>query len=214
MKTFDLVGMRFGRLSVIQKDVRKGNNGQSYYICKCDCGKVVSVVANNPRSGHTKSCGCIVGQPFPSSLGEKDPLYKTWVNAKTRCYNPKSVKYARYGGRGISMCDEWKHNFPAFYQWANTHGYKPGLQIDRIDNDGNYSPDNCRFVTNKENTLNKSVNVRLTFRGVTKTQSEWGRELSKSIGVNAATICKRLTVLGWDVDRALSEPTHGTPRNK
>lgn len=142
------VGTRFGKLEVLEKDTKVGKAGQTYYICKCDCGVVKSYVGQNLCSGHTKSCGCLSGhKPNPSPLKTQDPLYRTWTNAKTRCYNPKNKKYPRYGARGIRMCDEWLHDFPAFYKWANENGYKPGLQLDRRDNDGNYCPENCRFVT-------------------------------------------------------------------
>ena len=183
------VGTRFGKLEVIEKDTKVGKAGQTYYVCKCDCGTVKSVVGNNLCTGHTTSCGCSNGKANPSPLKDQDPLYKTWINAKTRCYNPKSEKYPRYGARGITMCDEWLHDFPAFYKWANENGYKPGLQLDRRDNDGNYSPDNCRFVTRSENMRNTSMNRPLTFNGETKLLEDWGKELYPKIGVDKHTIC-------------------------
>lgn len=202
-------GTKFGKLEVIEKDTKVGKHGQKYYICRCECGNTISVTRCNLSSGHTKSCGCLSGhKENPSPLKDNDPLYKTWVNAKTRCYNPKSVKYPRYGARGIRMCDEWLHDFPAFYKWANDNGYKPGLQLDRRDNDGNYCPENCRFVTRSENMRNTGSNILLTFNGVTKTQAEWGEELYHKIGANHETICKRLTVLHWSVEKALTEPSH------
>ena len=202
------VGDAYGRLVVEKLDDRVGKRGQRYFLCKCACGNTVSIVESNLVTGHTKSCGCIVGKTNPSPLKNNDPLYRTWTNAETRCYNPKSVKYARYGARGIRMCDEWLHDFPAFYKWANENGYKPGLQIDRINNDGNYCPENCRFVTPGENMHNTSMNRWLTLNGETKLLEEWGKELYPKIGVNNETICKRLTVLHWPVERALTEPTH------
>lgn len=119
-----------------------------------------------------------------------------------RCTKPSDTHYAYYGGRGISVCEEWRRDCKAFYRWARDSGYAQGLQIDRIDCDGNYSPENCRWVTPRENTLNRRCTRRYTFNGVTKTAAEWAEEY----GFNSDTLRDRLTRYGWGIERALTEP--------
>lgn len=125
-------------------------------------------------------------------------LYRIWTNIKTRCYNAKDPHYSRWGGRGIVMCDEWKDDFKSFYDWAMSNGYSDDLTIDRIDNDGNYEPSNCRWVTAKEQSKNKR-NVRfITYNGKTQTIPEWTKEL----GLGKETIRERLK-RGWSDEEAL-----------
>ena len=139
---------------LIRKTTSKKEAGQlkmfGLFLCEA-CGKEVE-----KRLQHgmiQKTCGC------GKHGGTKDDLYKVWKGIKRRCYNSHEKKYHRYGGRGIIVCDEWKENYLIFKQWAVENGYKKGLQIDRINNDGNYEPDNCRFVTNTENARNKSQTI-------------------------------------------------------
>jgi hypothetical protein len=118
----------------------------------------------------------------------------------TRCNNPKSDRYYRYGGRGIKVCDEWLHNYTAFRDWALSHGYEEGLTIDRIDLDGNYNPENCRWITPSEQMKNTSTNCFLTFNGETLILAEWSRR----VGISAETISRRIK-RGWSIERALTE---------
>lgn len=104
-------------------------------------------------------------------------LYRTWTRMKTRCYNKKFQHYKSYGGRGIKVCDEWLHDFMAFYNWAVSHGYNDNLTIDRIDVNGDYEPNNCRWLTNEEQQNNKRNNIHLTYKGKTQTISQWANEL-------------------------------------
>lgn len=124
---------------------------------------------------------------------------------KYRCTQPKYDKYQYYGKRGISVCPEWTDSFDVFQEWALSHGYEEGLTLDRIDNDRNYEPDNCRWVTMKEQANNKTTNHLLTYNGKTQTMQQWSEEL----GLSYAAISKRLSA-GWDVERTLSEPNCGT----
>ena len=132
---------------------------------ECKCGKHFVVHIKSVKSGHTTSCGCYqkkrVGERFTKHGLSKHPLYAVWCTMKQRCYNKNNKRYYCYGRRGISICDEWQDNPNQFIEWAETHGYKKGLQIDRIDNNGNYEPSNCRFVdltTNMQNSTNTKLN--------------------------------------------------------
>ena len=126
-------------------------------------------------------------------------LYRIWSNIKTRCYNQNDPHFNRYGGRGITVCDEWKNDFKAFYDWAMSNGYQDDLTIDRIDNDGNYEPCNCRWVTVKEQNRNKRNVKFITYDGRTQTIPEW----TKEFGLGKETIRERLK-RGWSDEEALT----------
>lgn len=155
----DITGQRFGRLLVIQKaEPRKGYNG-AMWKCVCDCGKTTIVNGQNLKSGNTTSCGCYGIERktnTPKTHGKSGTrLHRIWKAMHSRCYNKNFHAYNHYGGRGITICDEWLHDFQAFHDWAIVNGYKDNLSIDRIDNDKGYSPDNCRWVTMEEQNKNK-----------------------------------------------------------
>jgi hypothetical protein len=147
----ELKGNRFGRLVAISRVM---HNGKYKWNCLCDCGNVTYVYTSNLTTEHTTSCGCLHKEKFrPQTTHNltKHPLYKRWNDIKYRCYNPNATKYDRYGGRGIEMCQEWLEDFTAFYNWAIENGYSKELTIDRINNDGDYEPSNCQWITNEEN---------------------------------------------------------------
>lgn len=131
-----------------------------------------------------------------------NPLRSRYNHIKERCYNPNSVSYPRYGGRGITMCDEWLNDFGAFEKWCRENGYKRELQIDRIDNDGPYAPWNCRFVTNKENSQHKGSTRYYTYNGETKNLTQWCEEMELPF----STVCARLDRFGWSFERAITTP--------
>lgn len=131
-------------------------------------------------------------------------LYSIYYGIRARCYNTNQPGYIHYGGRGIKMCYEWENNFYAFQSWALNHGYQDGLSIDRIDNDGDYSPNNCRWVNNTQQQNNKRNNRTCTIQGVTKTLSEW----SEIYHINLHTIYGRLRN-GWDIVKAITQPSKG-----
>ena len=130
---------------------------------------------------------------------------------KGRCYNPNNNRYKYYGGRGITVCDEWKNDFMAFYDWSITHGWKEGLTIDRIDVNGNYCPENCRWIPLSDQMGNRTNSRYLTFNGETKTLAQW----SKISGISSDTISNRLN-RGWSVEDALNKPldNRGSSRHR
>ena len=179
----NLIGRKFGRLLPIEY-VGKTSWGNARWLCKCDCGNEIIVSAGHLKSEHTRSCGCWALEERSKNAtrhgltkGNKKPrLFIVWNDMKQRCFNPKAALYYRYGGRGITVCAEWL-SFETFYKWAMANGYAEGLQIDRIDNDKGYFPENCRFVTPTVNARNTSRNRRITICGETKCISEWLKEL-------------------------------------
>lgn len=164
----DLTGKKFGYWEVIKRAPNDKNN-QSRWFCRCKCGTEKIVQGNDLRRGKSTSCGCyrtnLMREKFKTHNLTKTRLYRIWGAIKKRCYNKNAYYYHSYGGRGISVCDEWKNNFLSFYQWATTNGYKDTLTIDRMNNNGNYEPNNCRWVTNKEQQRNKRNNHREWFDG-------------------------------------------------
>jgi hypothetical protein len=184
----DLTGNKYGRLLVIGVgEFIKTNRGDSRttFKCVCDCGNTLTVRADHLKSGNTKSCGCLDREKaaermfnlsYKHGLTSKHKrLYALWTTIKTRCYNKNRDYYNCYGGRNIKVCPEWDNNPVAFVEWALANGYKKGLQIDRIDNDGDYSPDNCHFVTSRENSLNRRLifnNNTSGYRGVSFNKSK------------------------------------------
>lgn len=129
-------------------------------------------------------------------------LYKTWHNMRSRCDNPKATKYHLYGGKGITVCKEWDESFEAFYDWSMKNGYKEGLTIDRIDGDGNYEPNNCRWTTYKEQANNTAQNNVITYKGITMNAVQWAEKLN----MNYNTFTERLR-RGWSIERAITTPT-------
>ena len=203
-KLIDLTGQRFGRLTVIER-VENDKQRRVRWLCQCECGNAVAILAKSLRSGNTKSCGCISKENPPRSThGQAHTrLFRIWCSMKTRCKNPSQDSYSRYGGRGITVCDEWQR-FEPFAEWANANGYCDGLSIDRIDVNGNYEPGNVRFVSMKIQQNNRSNNHYITFQRKTQTIAQWAEELN----MNARLINCRL-FRGWSAEEALTIPPGG-----
>jgi len=169
-KREDLSGRMFGRLKAIEIDWERTKR-RTYWLCRCECGNKKSVRSDCLKRGQVKSCGCLKDEQDEKNLGRETHgmtgtrLYGIWLGMKARCYNPKKKRYDNYGGRGIEVCDEWQNDFEAFMLWAKDNGYKNNLTIDRINNDGNYSPENCRWSTNKKQANNRSSNINIEYRG-------------------------------------------------
>ncbi len=177
MRMEDYSGYRFGKLTVLCYSHTK--NGQSFWVCNCDCGNVTTVGQGNLKSGKTKSCGCIRKEnPIRIKIGNLHGtrIHKIYHNMRNRCLNPQNPRYKDYGGRGIKICDEWLGKFVGFncfYKWAMENGYRDDLTIDRIDNDGDYCPTNCRWVDYKTQRRNTRRVKNITINGKTMCVKDW-----------------------------------------
>lgn len=193
-------GTRYGRWTVIEEVAASGDRR---FKCQCDCGTISSVRLTHLRRGASKSCGCLAAELSTIRATKHghhyNPLTQAWRDMKRRCINPKHKRYKDWGGRGITICREWL-DLEIFLDWAVQNGYKPGLLLDRIDNDGNYEPNNCRWVTMKEQGNNRRDNKLITYKGVTMTQTQW----ADSLGINPMTLALRLK--NWPLAKALETP--------
>lgn len=200
----DLTGQKFGRLTVVKRAEKKRK--LVYWLCQCECGVLKEVLAFNVRSGHTQSCGCLHKESVTTHgnapRGNHSPEYGIWSGMLTRAAEgkPPSKDHDRYRGRGITVCDRWQDSFEAFLM---DMGPRPSRNhsLDRIDNDGNYCPENCRWATRKEQSRNTRTNKMLVYRGETRCLAEW----VEITGVPRVTIRTRLR-LGWTVEQAFETP--------
>lgn len=209
----DLTGQKFNRLTVLQlADVQ--NTKDLRWLCRCDCGKETTVQGNNLKSGLVKSCGCYrhdkAVADHTTHGGRRTRLYRTWYNIRRRCYDKNEIGYENYGGRGITVCDEWRNSFETFRDWAFANGYSDDLTIDRVDVNGNYEPSNCRWATAKEQARNRRSNVPLTYNGETHLLIEW----SEITDIPVSTIRDRYFKYNWTLERTLTEPLHEKNRRK
>lgn len=199
MPKIDLTGKKFGKLTVVEYLGRKGHG--SYWRCKCDCGNEVNCLYGNLVRGSSTSCGCLRAYYFhkrPYYHGESTTrLYKEWVAIKVRCKNENSQQYKNYGGRGIKICDDWESYIP-FRDWALSNGYADNLSIDRIDVNGDYCPENCRWVDISVQSNNTRCNVYIEYDGKKQTAAQWGRKL----GIKSDTIRWRVEQ-GWTPEQCL-----------
>lgn len=206
----DLTNKKFGRLTVIKRaDDYVSPSGQhlTQWLCRCECGNEVIVLACSLKSGRTTSCGCFKKEKI--SFAKKTHgltqarLYKIWKTMKARCYNPNNKKYKDYGARNIEVCDEWKEDFQNFYDWSITNGYDENAErgeytIDRIDVNKGYFPENCRWITNKEQQRNKRNNVNITINNETKCLAEWCELLNLNYNIVYLRIYR-----GWSIEKSL-----------
>lgn len=202
-----LENQKFGRLTVI-KEVGRTKSGGTTWLCECECGSEKVVSSTSLREGKTRSCGCIKRQQNVEMFGTHrethSTLHRLWAGMKNRCNNTHAAKYAIYGGRGIRVCPEWEMNYLAFRDWCLANGYRQGLTIERIDVNGDYTPSNCVFATQKVQQNNRTNNHRITYNGETKTLSQWAEQLHMSYKMLEHRINR-----GWSVEEAFTIPKGG-----
>lgn len=204
----DLTGQRFGKWYVIS---RASNRGKAVmWLCHCDCGKEKVVHGTSLKSGASTNCGCGRIEKHRKTHGlTKHPLYRVWQRMKGCTHSPSHQDYDNYGGRGISMCDEWKTDFKNFYDWSMNNGWEKGLEIDRINTNGDYEPSNCRFTDRKGQMQNTRRTHIITYNGETHSITEWAEKL----GMNRNTLYNRLQH-GWSIEKALTtEAVHANSRS-
>lgn len=209
-KVRNLSGERFGKMVAV-KCVGRDRHKNARWLCKCDCGRTKIVSSRSLVNGNTKSCGCLETGKFINGFakrhgGSAERLYRVWGGMRNRCYDKNRQEYPSYGGRGIRICDEWLHDYGAFRRWAYENGFDPGAtgyecSIDRIDPDGDYSPENCRWIPMSEQTWNRRDTWCLEYRGRRMTLVD----ASLVHGVAMSTIRTRIK-RGWSVERAIETP--------
>ena len=204
-------GQKYGKLTIIKEVSPIGSERR--ILCKCDCGNIKEYSMDRVIHGRTRSCGCLRKELFlthrnnngtskyPKEARESR-LLGIWYSMKERCYTKSSSGYRKYGAKGITICDEWKNDFMAFYNWALTNGYSDKLTIDRIDYRGNYEPSNCRWADIRTQANNKSNVRKYEYNGELHTMTEW----SEIMNINYGALWERLNVLGWSVEKALTTP--------
>lgn len=201
-KITNLVKIKFGCLTVIEYrgKLGEGKKPLPIWLCACDCGKECVVPGTSLKSGNTTSCGCMKGKFTHRMSNSRE--HNAWCNMKGRCYSKGTKRYKDYGGRGISVCERWLNSFENFF--ADMGPMPEGMSLDRIDNNGPYSPENCRWATRKEQQRNSRRNVRLTFNGITLGVTEWSeRPEIQNLGITFAVLQSRV-FRGWDHGRALT----------
>lgn len=204
-------GRKFGRLTVVRSAGKSPRSGHSLSLCRCECG--TEVVVQNARllSGHTRSCGCLVKDTMTNlQHGESySRLHHVWSGMKQRCLCPTDSAYARYGGRGITVCKSWAGSYVTFAKWARKNGYRDDLTLDRIDVNDGYRPGNCRFVPLARQATNRRDNHLITYDGKTMCLSDWARET----GISSGTIHDRMVRYGWNAKYALTVPVGAIGRH-
>lgn len=196
-------GIPDSRWTVLKK-VESLDGKNSFYLCECSCEQHTQKILarHSVVSGNSKSCGCLsiekASERASTHRMSGSRIHNIWKGMKERCYNPNHEQYKDYGGRGILICDEWKDDFLLFYNWAINNDYQNNLTIDRIDNNGNYEPNNCKWSTRKEQGNNQRTNHLLTYNNKTQTISQWADE----VGLNNHTLQTRIS-RGWSIEDAL-----------
>lgn len=192
-KLKDITGHKFNRLTVVSR-AENSKNGKAMWLCKCDCGNTLIVWGSNLRNGHTKSCGCLQKEKTTNRNlvhGKAcTNIHSTWKSMTQRCCNPNATSFKYYGARGISVCEEWKRDFQAFYDYVSQlpHFGEEGYSIDRINNNGNYEPGNVKWSTRKEQSSNRRSCKYVYYEGEILTVAE----LSEKIGVSAKTLYSKI----------------------
>lgn len=202
MKT-NLIGKRFGNLVVISENTDI-HDWRARWNCVCDCGNEIVVRADSLMSGEKLSCGCNAPKKWSKQAREKHgmtgtELYKRWAAIKQRCLDSEKPDYGRYGGAGVTICDEWKDSFVSFMNWALANGYEEELSIDRIDNEKGYCPENCRWIRLEKQSANRKSNIYITYNGETKTLTDW----CKYFNVNYDRTKARIQKYGFSFEESI-----------
>lgn len=201
----DVTGQKFGKLTAVRPS-RPDENGRWYWIFNCECGNSVerklSHIMKGKSLGSVSHCGCSPALKTHGLSKKFEKLKWVWVAMKQRCYNPSCKDFPHYGQRGIIVCQEW-HDFEKFHTWAISSGYKDKVTIERVDVNGHYCPENCTWVKNERQALNRTNTLKYKYQG----KMYDIRELSELSGINYHTLKGRLTNYGWSVERAISEPS-------
>ena len=210
MRAHNLTGQRFGRLLVVAR-AGSSDRGAAIWTCQCECGQTHYVRGQSLRRGAIRSCGCLNRDLLRARMtkhgGHSLPEYRIWSGAKRRCFHPGTPYYKYYGGRGITMCDRWRHSFVSFYEDMGPRP-SPTLTLERIDNNGPYEPGNCCWATRRQQRRNQRPRSSVTFRGATHTIWEWAHLFN----LPPRTLWDRLKRYHWPVQRALTTPlTVATP---
>lgn len=210
-KFIDITGQRFNNLVVIKR-VDNAARGCTVWECLCDCGNITKVRGNNLKSGAVKSCGCKRKESKPTLRHNmsKTRLYREWAAMKRRCLTPSCKAYKNYGGRGIKICKKWESSFESFMAWALSNGYSDELTIERIDVNGDYCPENCKWIPANEQQKNRTSCLFIHYNGKNQNLFDWCKEMNLSYKL----IHNRIHKLGWTFERAISEPVHVEKRNK
>ena len=209
----EMIGRRFGKLTVLALSEEQGGRGQLKFLCRCDCGRTKIIFGESLRSLKTTSCGCEArrraSEVNKTHGGSKERLYHVWQGMKNRCENKNFSEYKNYGGRGIKVCEEW-HDYAKFKEFMLSEGYDPRAPrgqytLERIDVNGNYEPSNCTVISSAMQAFNRTDNKKVTFQGETQTVAEWSKEL----GIPADVIYARLH-RGVTDEEALTTPLRKT----
>ena len=206
-----LQGEKFGRLTLV-RIATESTNKHKTWECLCECGNTTFVQQYNLWNGHTQSCGCLQREILiernqqgkwnsETLIKNHRNIYVSWNGMLSRCYHNHRTDYKLYGARGIVVCAEWKNNFLTFLDWSIKNGWQPRLSIDRIDNNGNYNPENCRWTDRKTQSNNRRSNRLININGQTNTLTQW----SEISGITTRTISRRINA-GWDISKWLIHP--------
>lgn len=206
IQSLDLTGTICGKWRVVSKSDKKGLHGEIYWNCICDCGTEKKIVAASIRKGVSKSCGC-AGKDWCRTHGmEGTSEYNSWAAIIQRCENTKSQNYKNYGARGIRVCKRWRESFENFY--ADMGPKTKGSSIDRINNDGNYEPGNCRWTDQKTQSRNQRNTIYLEYKGERRPMAEW----AELMGLKRKILENRIRT-GWEVSKALEAPSRKSQWN-
>lgn len=206
-KVKDLTGLKAGKLTAIKR-CGTSKEGRAVWLCRCDCGneveRISTIMSAAIKNGKYSHCGC---SPANQShgLSKEKHLYWVWASIVQRCENPKNKDYPNYGGRGITICEEWRSNFGVFHKWAKSSGYTRGLTIERIDVDQGYNQINCDWTENERQSLNCRRSIMLEHDGKIRHLSDWAREHN----INYKTLRGRIFSYGWSIEKALTTRPRG-----